>query len=63
MAKGYNTDDYRALSQSQIPASVVETTGTRFDSAEDAGIFFARELNHIKAQTYDQEYQIGRAHV
>ncbi len=56
MAKGYNTDDYRALSQSQIPASVVETTGTRFDSAEDAGIFFARELNHIKAQTYDQEY-------
>lgn len=56
MAKGYNNDDYRALSQSQIPATVAETTGTRFDSAEDASVFFARELNHVKAQTYDQEY-------
>ena len=28
----------------------------RFDSAEDASVFFARELDHVKAQTYDRQY-------
>ncbi|MCG4470467.1 hypothetical protein L0P50_16425 [Lawsonibacter sp. DFI.6.74] len=26
------------------------------DSAEDASVFFARELDHVKAQSYDVEY-------
>lgn len=56
MAKGYNMDDYRALLQGQVTATVRSTTGTRFDSAEDASIFFARELDHVKKQSYDQEY-------
>lgn len=30
--------------------------GKRFDSAEDAGIFFAQELDHVKAKTYDKQY-------
>jgi hypothetical protein len=28
----------------------------RFDSAEDASVFFARELDYIKSQSYDVEY-------
>lgn len=29
---------------------------TRFDSVEQASVFFARELDYIKSQTYDREY-------
>ena len=56
MAKGYSYDDYQALLRGQVTATVRSTTGTRFDSAEDASVFFARELDHVKARSYDQEY-------
>lgn len=55
-SKGYSISDYTALAQSAIPSSLVETPGMRFDSAEDASVFFARELDFIKSQSYDVEY-------
>ena len=54
--KTYSKADFNALMRSDIPQSLVETKGMRFDSAEDASVFFARELDYIKAQSYDVEY-------
>lgn len=52
----YDQNDYDALLASNIPASLASTPGMRFDSAEDASVFFARELDFVKAQSYDVEY-------
>jgi len=52
----YDSADYAALSKSDIPAALADTAGMRFDSAEDASVFFARELDYIKSQSYDVEY-------
>lgn len=54
--KTYNKSDYEALMNSSIPRSLVEVKGLRFDDASDASVFFARELDFIKAQTYDTLY-------
>ena len=55
-SEGYSHEDYQALMHSQVPATLAGTPGMRFDSAEDASVFFARELDYIKAQTYDRLY-------
>jgi hypothetical protein len=47
----YDRADYDAFRRSPIVASE-----TRFDSIDDASVFFARELDYIKAQTYDVLY-------
>lgn len=52
----YNKDEAKALRNSAIPAAVMASEGTRFDSADDASVFFARELDHVKAESYDVEY-------
>jgi hypothetical protein len=52
----YDVADYEALVRSSIPASLAGTERMRFDSAEDASVFFARELDYIKSQSYDVEY-------
>ena len=52
----YDQNDYEALLASNIPASLASTPGMHFDSAEDASVFFARELDFVKAQSYDVEY-------
>lgn len=52
----YDQHDYEALLASSIPASLVSTPGMRFDDAEDASVFFARELDYVKSQSYDVEY-------
>ena len=52
----YDAADYAALKSSNIPATLAATNGLRFDSAEDASVFFARELDYIKSQSYDVEY-------
>lgn len=52
----YDQNDYDALLVSNIPASLASTPGMHFDSAEDASVFFARELDFVKAQSYDVEY-------
>ena len=48
--------DYAALKASQIPATLAENPSMRFDSEEDASVFFARELDYIKSQSYDKIY-------
>ena len=52
----YDSAEARTLKASAIPAAILASEGTRFDSAEEASVFFARELDHVKAQSYDVEY-------
>ena len=52
----YDASEAALLRQSSIVKAVMASEGTRFDSAEDASVFFARELDHVKAQSYDVEY-------
>lgn len=52
----YDSAEMRTLKSSAIPAAIMASEGTRFDSAEDASVFFARELDYVKAQSYDVEY-------
>lgn len=52
----YDQADYDALRRSNIPVTLSENPALRFDSAEDAAVFFARELDYIKSQTYDRLY-------
>jgi len=65
MAKKYDPEmpsstfdkaDYATLLATNIPGTLVENKSMRFDSAEDASVFFARELDYIKSQTYDVIY-------
>lgn len=55
-SSSYDRADYLALMGSTISASLAGVQGLRFDSAEDASVFFARELDYIKSQSYDVEY-------
>lgn len=52
----YDQNDYDALLHSKIPAALVETPRMNFDDAADASVFFARELDYVKSQSYDVEY-------
>lgn len=47
--------DVKTLQNSNLVQSLVGAE-TRFDSAEDASVFFARELDHVKAKSYDKQY-------
>lgn len=47
--------DVRTLAKSNIMSSLVSSE-TRFDSVEDASVFFARELDHVKTKSYDKLY-------
>ena len=52
----YDQNDYDALLASNIPASLVGVRSMNFDDAEAASVFFARELDFVKSQSYDVEY-------
>lgn len=52
----YDQNDYEALLASSIPASIAGNRSMNFDDAEAASVFFARELDYVKAQSYDVEY-------
>lgn len=52
----YDAAEQKALLNSPIPAAIMASAGTHFDSAEDASIFFARELDHVKSKSYDKQY-------
>lgn len=52
----YDAAEARMLAASAIPAAVMSSAGTHFDSVEDASVFFARELDFVKAQSYDVQY-------
>lgn len=58
MAKtSYNKADARAIKNSAISAALMEIGGhARFDSADAASVFFARELDAVKAKSYDVQY-------
>lgn len=51
----YDQADAAAIMRSNIPQGMVGDQ-LRFDSAEDASIFFARELDYVKSKTYDVQY-------
>lgn len=53
---GYDKADLAALKASNITPALVGVKQYRFDSAEDASIFFARELDYIKSKSYDKIY-------
>ena len=55
-SESYDISDLRALQDSQIMEHIAKTPGMRFDDADDASVFFARELDYIKAKTYDRLY-------
>lgn len=52
----YDSAEARTLRSSGIIDAVRASEGTRFDSAEEASVFFARELDYVKKQSYDVEY-------
>jgi hypothetical protein len=52
----YDSADYTALHNSPIIGTLAESPEMRFDGAEDGSVFFAREIDYIKTQTYDVEY-------
>lgn len=53
---GYDPADLEALRASNITPALAGVRGCRFDSAEDASVFFARELDYIKSKSYDKVY-------
>lgn len=55
-SSGYDEADYKALQASNITPALVSNKQCRFDSAEDASVFFARELDYIKSKSYDKIY-------
>lgn len=55
-SSGYDRADLEALRASNITPALAEVKQCRFDSAEDASIFFARELDYIKSKSYDKVY-------
>lgn len=52
----YDSADYEALRGSNITPALAGNSQLRFDSVEDASVFFARELDYIKAKSYDKIY-------
>lgn len=53
---GYDVADLAALKASNITPALAGVAQCRFDSADDASIFFARELDYIKSKSYDKIY-------
>ena len=51
----YDVADKNALLSSNIPQGLVGEQ-MHFDSAEDASVFFARELDYVKSKSYDKQY-------
>lgn len=54
--KTYDKADYKAIRNSAIPTAIMQSGATHFDSAEEASVFFARELDYVKAKSYDKQY-------
>lgn len=54
--KSYSKKEARILRDSGLAEAICASAGTRFDSVEEASVFFARELDDVKSQSYDVEY-------
>lgn len=53
---GYDHGDFSSLMASNITQALSGNKAMRFDTAEDASVFFARELDYIKSKSYDKVY-------
>lgn len=53
---GYDINDLRTLQQNNFLPAFINDRGMRFDSADDASLFFARELDYVKTKSYDKLY-------
>lgn len=57
MGNKYNKQDALAIRRSPVAAALMEIGGhARFDSADAAAVFFARELDSVKEKSYDVQY-------
>lgn len=54
-SNGYDVADFEALKRSNMMNQLVGNT-FRFDNADDASVFFARELDYVKTKSYDKQY-------
>ena len=54
--KDYNMDDYSALKGSTLIKGLASNEKMNFDSVEAASVFFARELDYVKAKAYEKKY-------
>lgn len=52
----YSRDDFQALRNSSLVQSMAASPAMRFDSVEGASVFFARELDQVKAKAYEKKY-------
>lgn len=52
----YDSAEARILKNSSIVNAAMASDGARFDSAEEASVFFARELDYVKTKSYDVQY-------
>lgn len=52
----YDAKEAETLRRSALMNALSLSGSSRFDSAEDASVFFARELDYVKAQAYDVQY-------
>lgn len=52
----FDSKDVKTLRGSSVVDAILASEGTRFDGAEDASVFFARELDYVKTKSYDVEY-------
>lgn len=54
--RSYNKNEAKILRDSGLAEMIRSSEGTRFDSADEASVFFARELDYVKSKSYDVEY-------
>jgi hypothetical protein len=52
----FDAADMHIISHSSIGVQLASDPTNRFDSAEDANVYFARELDFVKSKTYDILY-------
>lgn len=52
----YDAAEARLLRNAPVMQAVMVSEGCRFDSVDAASVFFARELDHVKAKSYDVQY-------
>lgn len=52
----FDSKEAAVLRSSAIIDAILASDGTRFDGADDASVFFARELDYVKSKSYDAQY-------
>jgi hypothetical protein len=55
-SSSYDPEDLAALRASRFPSLIANGAKMRFDGEDDASVFFARELDYVKTETYDVQY-------